>query len=107
MTNSYLIEVVRAMLPTEREEFASLLGMPQYNRANNAKELERLYHTILQAAPGFGAEDLAKNTVYFKVFTEKKMIQGKLEKLMADLNKLLRTFALNKRYFAESNDMQQ
>jgi hypothetical protein len=107
MTNSYLLEVIKALHPEEREEIALLLSAPQFNRSGNAKELIQLYQIILDSAPSFSENLLQKHDVYFKIFSEQAIVQGKLEKLMTELNKLLRSFALAKKYLSENNDLQQ
>jgi len=107
MTNSYLLDVIKAFQPEEREEMARLLSASQFNRAGNAKELLQLYQIILHAAPEFSESLLQKHEVYFQIFAEPTMVQGKLEKLMAELNKLLRSYALVKKYLSENNEVQQ
>jgi len=107
MTNSYLLEVIKALQPEEREEMARLLDAPPINRTGNAKELLKLYQIILDAAPEFSESLLQKQEVYFQIFSEPSMVQGKLEKLMAELNKLLRSYALAKKYLSENNELQQ
>lgn len=95
------------MLPEERREMALLLSSPQFNSGSNAKELEQLYHIILDAEPDFSDNLLNKEKAYFQIFSGDKRVPGKLEKIMADLNKLLRTMLLSKRYFGEENEDQQ
>ncbi len=107
MTNSYLLEIIKALQPEEREEIAALLSVPQLNRSGNAKEIERLYHVILGAAPEFPAHMLHKNEVYVRVFSEPTPVPGKLEKLMAELNKFLRNYALTRQFLAETNEVHQ
>ncbi|MFN0173298.1 MAG: hypothetical protein ACKVU0_01530 [Saprospiraceae bacterium] len=107
MTNSYLLEIIKALQPEERDEMARLLSAPQFNRSGNAKELLRLYQIILDTAPEFSAHLLQKHEVYFQIFSEPTIVQGKLEKLMAELNKLLRSYALVKKYLSEDNELQQ
>ncbi len=55
----------------------------------------------------FLKHSLQKDWFIFKIFPEQTMVQGKLEKLMADLNKLLRNYALAKRYLSENNEVEQ
>ncbi|MBK6995035.1 MAG: hypothetical protein IPH31_08925 [Lewinellaceae bacterium] len=107
MTNSYLLEIIKALQPEEREEMSRLLGAPQFNRSGNAKELVRLYQIILDAAPEFPEPLLQKHEVYFQIFADQALVPGKLEKLMAELNKLLRSYALAKKYLADNNEVQQ
>jgi len=108
MTNTYVVEVIKALKPAERQEMAFFLDSPLYNKGGNSKELVRLYQVILNASPEFSDNLLDKGKVYFDVFPDQKMVPGKLEKLMADLNKLLRVYCLTQQYFSESKeDVQQ
>ncbi|MBC7776968.1 MAG: hypothetical protein H7246_16170 [Phycisphaerae bacterium] len=106
MTNTYLLEVIKALQPAERQEMALFLASSYFNRGGNAKELTHLYQIILDAAPEFSDVLLRKEQIYSQVFSDQNMVQGKLEKLMADLNKLLRAFALTQRYHLDDNDEQ-
>lgn len=106
MTNTYLLEIIRALQPRQRAEMALFLESPLYNEGGNAEELKTLYKIILEAAPDFLEEKLVKERVYALVYPDTNFVQGKLEKLMVELNKLLRTFLLSKRYLSEQNEAQ-
>ncbi len=107
MINSYLLEVIKALEPAERKEFALLLESPNFNKGANAKELKHLYQIIFDAAPKFPDTLLNKEFVYFQVFSDATVVPGKLEKLMAELNKMIRLYALTQNYLLESNERQQ
>lgn len=107
MTNTYLLEVVKALKPEERQEMVLFLASPLFNKGSNAQELSHLYQIILDAAPAFSEDLLEKERVYAQIFLDQKMVSGKLEKLMADLNKLLRAYALTQRYFSEYREEDQ
>ncbi len=83
------------------------LTSPLYNKGGNSKELALLYQIILDAAPDFSDILLDKGKVYFQIFPDQKMVPGKLEKLMADLNKLLRVYSLTQRYLLENKEEDQ
>ena len=107
MTKTYLLEVIKASKPIKPQELALLLASPIFNRGGNAKELAKLYQLIIETAPNFSEELLRKETIYFQVFSDNSIVPRKLDKLIADLNKVLRTYYLTKRYFSEQNEMQQ
>ena len=88
MTNSYLIEVIKALTPEEREEIVWFLKGPQVSRMGNAKELIRLYQIIIDAAPDFPYQRLQKKEVFIQIFSSVDIVPGKLEKLMAELKQL-------------------
>jgi len=107
MTNTYLLEVIESLQPNKRQEMALFLASSSFNRGKNAAEIKRLYEIILDAAPGFQASVLTKERVYAQVFSESNIMPGRLEKVVSDLNKLLREFVLMQQYFAENNEDQQ
>ncbi|MBC7776962.1 MAG: hypothetical protein H7246_16140 [Phycisphaerae bacterium] len=107
MTKTYLLEVIKATTPIKQQEMALLLASPLFNRGGNAKDLAKLYQIILDAAPDFSEDLLSKEKVYFQVFSDKSIVPRKLDKLISDLNKVLRTYTLAKRYLSESNEKQQ
>lgn len=106
MTNTYLLEIIRVLDAETRLEIGLFLDSSLFNGGSNAVELRKLYQVVLQAAPDFKEELLQKESVYPKVFTDKSVVTGKLEKLMMELNKLLRQYLLIKRYGAEKNEPQ-
>lgn len=107
MTNTYLLEVIKAMQPEEQQGMVLYLASPLFNRGGNAPELIKLYQIILEAAPEFPTNLIQKDMVYGRMFPSQGVVQGKLEKLMADLNKLLRNYLLTSRYFSENKEDEQ
>lgn len=96
MKNTYLVEVISVLSTEEQQDFSQFLANSFYNKGGQSNELQHLYAVILAAAPEYADAVLEKNLVYNRVFPGKDFIEGKLEKLMTDLNKLLRKFLLTK-----------
>ena len=107
MTNTYLVDVIKALNPKERGEIESFLAFSSLKKAGNWKEMTTLYQIILDTAPAFSDEKLEKNRVYQLVFPDQAVVQGKLDKLMADLNKVVRSFILTQKYLREENEVRQ
>lgn len=107
MTNTEIVRLIRAMQPVERQEMAAFLASAQSGKAGNSNDLSTLYQTILDAAPEFSDLLLKKERIYAQVFPGQALVQGKLEKLMTELKKALRSFALSSRYFSTENEEQQ
>lgn len=79
-----------------------------FNRSKHIAEIAQLYQIILDAAPGFSEDLLSKELVCFQIFGEPNIVPGRLEKVVAGLNKYLRSFLLIQQYCSESNeDVQQ
>ncbi|MBC7776390.1 MAG: hypothetical protein H7246_13225 [Phycisphaerae bacterium] len=106
MKNAYLLEIVKALQPIERQEIAQLLTQPT-KEYRSIKEMARLFQVILDAAPGFSQVMLQKDKVYFQIYADQNIVQGKLEKLMSDLNKFLRNYVLTTHYLSDENDTQR
>lgn len=104
MKNSYLLDVIEVLQPKERQEFLVFLNSPYFNRGTQSNDLIVLFQAIIEQAPGFSEENLSKNRIYERVYPQKKMVEGKLEKLMAELNRLLRLFAVIQRQTSEDNE---
>lgn len=107
MTRTYLMEVIKALPAEKRHEMALFLTSRHFNRGKNADEVERLFKIILDTAPEFSVSDINKEEIYTKLFGDSKLEAGRLEKVIYDLNKLLRSFVLFDQYFSEPNEEQQ
>lgn len=107
MTNTYLLELIKALQPAERKEMALFLASPHFNGGGNSKELRKLYQIIVNEAPDFLEAMLRKEQVYRKVYPGQSVVPGKLEKLMTELVKLLRSYVLTQRYFSENKEAEQ
>lgn len=107
MESTYLVELIKMLSPAKREELLLFVQSPYHNRSIHEKDLQVLLRVILAAAPEFSAESLAKEKVYDQVFSGQSFVKGKLEKLMVELNKLIRSFLLIEHYSRETNEFQQ
>ncbi|MFN0213300.1 MAG: hypothetical protein ACKVT2_03520 [Saprospiraceae bacterium] len=102
MTNTNLLEVIKVLHISKRQEFGLFLTSSLFNRARNAQEIVCLYKIILAAAPDFSKETLEKEGVYFKVFSEGTIEPRRLERLISELSKLLQTYILIDQYLLET-----
>lgn len=105
MVNTYLLDVIIVMQPFERREFLQWIKEATVENNSAASAASRLFETILQAEPDFSLDILSKDNIYKTVFGHELQVQGKLEKLMAEVNKQLRTFLLIKMYTSEENEI--
>ncbi len=107
MENTYLLELIKTLTLEEREELIRFIHSPYFNRGKQAAVLPALLTVILAALPDLAGGVLDKTAIYHLVFPGQDVVEGKLEKAMAELNKLVRTFLLVRRYFDEDNAFQQ
>lgn len=103
MTNTQFLDIIRAMSPDERIEFARFLSFEVSNKGLANVYHERLYTAVMEAAPDFSGEKLLKHRIYETAFPNKEVVPGRVDKLMSELNKLLRHFVLMKRGGAREN----
>ncbi len=96
-----MLEVIKAMTSSERQDFL------HYLKAYSAEipTLIRLFEEILKAEPAFEHDLLLKQNIYLALYGPETQVQGKLEKLMSELNKHLRIFLLQKMYASEDNEL--
>ncbi len=104
MAGSYFVELIKSLLPAERLAFERFVatGMWPEHKKNTALVLS-LIRIVLQAAPDFSPKKLDKNQVYHLLFPQKPLVEGKLEKLMVEASRLLKSFLLHHAYFQEAN----
>ncbi|MBL7775147.1 MAG: hypothetical protein JNK89_04045, partial [Saprospiraceae bacterium] len=106
MERSYLIEVLQTLSPEELQDFSLFLASPQLRTNRHFEEMQVLLGCILAGMEDAPDSTLDKNLVYNTVFPESEFVEGKLEKLMAELNKILRQYLLIQYYFRPENDVQ-
>ncbi len=104
MTNTYLLDIIKALRVEEREKVILYLKSPYFHQKTLSKEILTLYQLILNTAPAFSEADLDRKRVYALIFNDKTVVSGKLEKLMSELTKALKQFALWGRYNSDENE---
>jgi hypothetical protein len=106
MEKSYLVEIIKNLRAEELPQLSLFLNSAYFVQGVNSKEIQALCQIILDAAPHFSEASLNKETVYRQMFPGKELVEGKLKKVMSELNKLIRTFLLVRQYLHESNEFQ-
>jgi antitoxin component HigA of HigAB toxin-antitoxin module len=107
MEQSLLIELIRTLLPEEKArvlQFAALDFMPSSKLRAHAIRLLELCFEFSWQDP---AQSLAKRAVFERLFPGQDYVDGKLEKIMVESLKMVRSSLLVKHYFREDNDFQQ
>lgn len=107
MDRSYLVEMVRSLDEKEVEELELFLESSYYSRSKSQAEAQILFQVIRASQQQENAEELSKEDVYRRIFGNDPWVNGRLEKLMAELNKLIRAFLLQRYYFREENEFEQ
>ena len=101
MEQSLLIELIRTLLPEEKArvlQFAALDFMPSSKlRAHAIRLLELCFEYSWQDP----AQSLEKRAVFDRLFPGQDFVDGKLEKIMVEALKMVRSTLLVKHYFRE------
>lgn len=105
MTDSKLIETIKVLTPEEREEFALFIASPYFNRGAYSAELLKLYNFIIAASPDFSPEDLRKEDIHHQIFPKKPFSEGRIDRMMFEINKLSKEFLLNRFYNRTENEI--
>lgn len=106
MKSSFVFELIRLLSEEERQELELFVASPYFNRGKNAGELTILLRLILNALTQQGAAVPDKKELYQTIYPGASWVEGKLDKLLVELKKLLRGFLLSRQYFQAENEFQ-
>lgn len=106
METTFVFELIKCLSAAERHELELFLASPYFNRGKQAGELMALLRYMLGFLSRPEAPDLGKLAVYQYIFPGMPWVEGKLDKLLVEMKKLLRTFLLNRQYFQAENEFQ-
>jgi hypothetical protein len=107
MINTYLLEVIKSLSPTELKAAEEYLFFQKSMKKAVSEEVCQLFCVIVKSAPDFSEEHLKKEHIYEAVYGKQPFVAGKLEKLMAELNKSLRIHLLSEYYQDKTNEVQK
>lgn len=106
MERSYLIEVLQTLSQDELQDFALFIASPQFRTKRQFEEMQLLFDAIVARILDNPDATLDKQVIYNIVFPDSEFVDGKLDKLMVELNKLLRQYLLIQYYFRPENEVQ-
>ncbi len=104
MVHSYLVEIIKSLPRSDWERVSQMVVSPPFGGAGNAALVQQLFEIICAASPEFDEKVLDKELVYQQLFPNQPWIQGKLDKLMVELVRLLRQYILISRYLSKPNE---
>lgn len=85
MLKSSLLEILRTFNNEEHLKFEDFIKSPYHNKNSNAI---KLYSVIKKYSPAFDNEDLKKEIVWKKLFSEKEYNYGTMKNLIHESSKL-------------------
>ena len=105
MYDSQLMDIVRTF---SKDDFAALkqfVRSPFLNHSSRAQAVISLFEVIAATFPDCKKESLQRDKVYQKTFPGDEVIEGRLEKVMTELLKVLRRYIVYTNSHMEENSV--
>lgn len=107
MEQSQLFELIRTLKPLEKEQLLHFSANLHFNNGRHKAQIIPLFEIFLNHLRDDVSQKLEKKTVYSALFPTQAFVEGKVEKVMVEAHKVLRTFLLVQYYFREENEFYQ
>ena len=107
MEQSQLVELIRTLSTQEKEHILQFASLSMFNQGRMRVQVGPLLDICLNHPWHDPEQKLEKKAVFSKLFHAQEFIEGKLEKVMVDAHKVIRTFLLTQNYFQEENEFHQ
>jgi hypothetical protein len=103
MEKSYLLDVLRTFSTEEWNELMDFAVSPFFTRGKLGEEAKTLLSLLRKAAPEFKPNKIKKEEIYKKIYPGEGWKEGRIEKCMAELNKICKIYLITKQTISESN----
>jgi hypothetical protein len=107
MEQSQLVELIRTLSPKEKEHILHFAAVPFFLQGKGKSYILPFLEICLKHPWHDPAQKLEKVTVYTKLFKGQAFVDKKLEKVMVEAHKVIRSFLLTQYYFREENEFHQ
>ncbi len=107
MEQSQLVELIRLLKPEEKEHVLEFSTLHFFNVGRMRERVITLLSICLDHPWHLNEQKLEKMEVSQLVFPGENYVEGKLEKVMVEAHKVVRSFLLSQRYFREENEFSQ
>jgi len=107
MEQSQFVQLIRATSIEQMEYVLHLAAHPFHNQGKQRSYVPTFLALCLQHLQSQPTLPLEKETLYAQLFPEQSIVEGKLEKVMADAHKIVREALLTRQYLAAENEFQQ
>ncbi len=107
MEQSQLIELIQGLKTEEKDYVLQFSTLSYFNHGRMRAQVIPLLEICLNHPWHLSDQKLDKKNVYEKVFPDQAFVEGKLEKVMVEAHKVVRTFLLVHRYLREENTFHQ
>lgn len=91
MERTYIPDLLRTLTPEEQKEMELFLSSPYFNRGKYREAVPRLFQLMLREVSG-DAMAQSRKDIYAQIFSGMPWVEGKLDKVLVDLKKLIQTF---------------
>lgn len=98
MEQSQLVELIRTLSPAEQERVLQFASIPYFNQGKMRAFVPELLNICLSHPWGDPTASLDKKNVYARLFVGLPYIEGKLDKVMVEALKIVRTALLVDNY---------
>lgn len=106
MEQTQLVELLRTLDAKEIEYFPQFTTLTQFNKSHLRKQVILLTNACLNAIASPDSSDFNRESAFALVFPNQEFVEGKLDKVMVETLKVLRTFLMVGRYLREENQFQ-
>lgn len=103
MQDSQLIDIIKTFSRDEMGELRLFVRSPYFNRTNLSEKVIALFDLIEKDYPDYSSSKLNKENVYSTIFPGEKVIEGKLDKTMSALTKVIKKFIVLPKESLEEN----
>ncbi|MDX1911540.1 MAG: hypothetical protein SFV22_08655, partial [Saprospiraceae bacterium] len=107
MHQSQLMELIQAMSPDEQSEMLDFTQLPFFNSGRMRKQVRPMLQLCLDYLKNNNPVAVEKEDWYRQIFDNQQFVEGKLEKVMVEAHKFIRSYLLVRHYFREENEFYQ
>lgn len=106
MEQSHLLELIRTLSPEEMDEIRLFSTLPAFNHGKMKTQVPLLLDICMSYSLNAEQQALEKRDVFSKLFPNQAFLEGKLEKVMVEAHKVVRTFLTVQHYLRKENEFQ-
>jgi hypothetical protein len=107
MKDSQLIELIQRLKQPEKAQILQFAAISLFNDGRMRAQVIPLLEVCLEDSWHSRTQNLDKKTVFALVFPDQKFVEGKLEKVMVEAHRVVKTFLLVQNYLREDNGFGQ
>lgn len=107
MEQSHLIELIKTLSHEEKRQVLQFSALSQFNSGKMRDRVPALLELCFSIQWEDDSQSLEKRKVFESIFPGQSYLEGKLEKVMVEAHKVVRTFLLTQEYLRTENEFYQ